>query len=576
MVPGLPRPISVPPAIMNRRLLPVLIAALLALPVLAQESDSPEPSTAALPKQELTPRILYEFLVAELAGSRGQLALSLEAYMDLTRTTRDPRIARRAAEIALFARRYDVAMEATALWAEADPESPQPRQMLTSLQAAAGRNAELEASFAPQLAAAGKDVGVLLLQLNRALARHPDKKSAQALVGRLTEPYLGISEAHFARAQAAHSAGDLSGATVELDKAIALRPDWEQAALARAQMTQDPAEAARYLGVFVARNPTARDARLAYARSLVAVKQFVEARQQFQALLAESPDNGDVVYAVAVLSLQLNDVAEAEKQLKRLISMNHGESDAARLYLGQIAEERKQPEEALKWYGEVVTGSQYLPARLRMAQLQVRQQKLDEARRTLQETAAATPAERVQLLIAEAQVLRDAGRSSEAYTVLADGLAAQPDQPELLYEAAMMAEKAGKLDTAEPLLRRLIVLRPDHAHAYNALGYSLADRNERLDEAQQLIDKALQLAPEDPFILDSKGWVLFRRGDSQGALEVLKKAFALRADPEIAAHLGEVLWAMGRKDEARQTWGDAMKASPGNEVLVGTVRKFTP
>jgi Flp pilus assembly protein TadD len=173
-------------------------------------------------------------------------------------------------------------------------------------------------------------------------------------------------------------------------------------------------------------------------------------------------------------------------------------------------------------------------------------------------------------------MVRDAGRPADAYGVLADGLVAQPDQPDLLYEAAMMAEKAGKPDAVEPTLRRLIAVRPDHAHAYNALGYSLADRNERLDEAQQLIEKALQLAPEDPFILDSKGWVLYRRGDTRGALEVLKKAFALRADPEIAAHLGEVLWALGRKDEARETWGEAMKASPSNEVLVGTVRKFVP
>jgi Flp pilus assembly protein TadD len=140
----------------------------------------------------------------------------------------------------------------------------------------------------------------------------------------------------------------------------------------------------------------------------------------------------------------------------------------------------------------------------------------------------------------------------------------------------MAAEKAGKLDAVEPHLRRLIAVRPDHAHAYNALGYSFADRNVRLDEAQQLIDKALQLAPDDPFILDSKGWVLYRRGESAAALDVLRKAFALRADPEIAAHLGEVLWSLGRKDEARQTWGSALKANPGNEVLVGTVRKFAP
>ncbi|MBU1236720.1 MAG: tetratricopeptide repeat protein [Gammaproteobacteria bacterium] len=561
---------------MKRRLLPVLIAAVLSLPVLAQETEIAEQPSPALPAQELTPRVLYEFLLAELAGSRGQLGLAMETYMDLARTTHDPRIARRAAEIALFGKRYDLALEATRLWSEADPASPQPRQMLTSLLAATGHTSELDAVLTKELAGAGNDLGVSLLQINRVVARHPDKKEAQGLVDKLTQPYVGVAEAHFARAQAAHSAGDSARSVAELDQALILRPDWEQAALARVQMTKDPEAAASFLGGFVAANPAATDARLAYARSLVAVKKFPEARQQFQALMADHPENGDVVYAVAVLSLQLRDTAEAEKQLKRLIEMNHRESDTARVYLGQIEEERHQPDEALKWYGSVGAGSQYLSARQRMAHVLVRQQKLDEARRTLRESTAGTVADRAQLLIIESQMLRDAGRNEDAYVVLADGLAAHPDQPELLYEVAIMAEKTGRLDVVEPRLRRLIELRPDSAHAYNALGYSLADRNERLDEAQRLIDKALQLAPEDPFILDSKGWVLFRRGDTSGALDVLKKAFTLRADPEIAAHLGEVLWALGRKDEARQTWDEAIKASPGNEVLVGTVRKFDP
>jgi len=576
MCPALTKPSVAPSSTMKRRLLPALIAALLTLPVQAQEIDADETPAQNLPKQDLTPRILYEFLIAELAGSRGQIGLATEAYLDLTRSTRDPRIAKRAAEVAVFARRFDLALEATKIWSEADPQSQQPKQMLTSLLAATGRNDELEAAIAPQLAAAGKEVGPLLLQINRALARHPDKKSAQQLVDKLTTPYVGMTEAHFARAQAAHSAGDQVRALAELDQTVALRPDWEQAALARVQMTQDPEDAARFIGRFVKANPEAKDARLAYARSLVSIKQFAQAREQFQILLKAHPENGDVVNAVGLLSLQLRDMDEAEKQFRRLADMDHGESDSARIYLGQIAEDRKQPDEALRWYGAVGSGSQYLNARMRTAQAQFRQQKVDDARKTLQETAATTPAERAQLIVTESQLLRDAGRLEDSYSVLAEGLAAHPDQPDLLYETALMAEKVGRLEVVEPHLRRLIELRPDHAHAYNALGYSLADRNLRLDEAQQLIDKALQLSPDDPFILDSKGWVLYRRGDAKGALEVLKKAFALRADPEIAAHLGEVLWSLDRKDEARQTWNDAMKASPGNEVLVGTVRKFTP
>jgi tetratricopeptide (TPR) repeat protein len=546
-------------------------------PVGEAVSGNEQEAANALPKLELTPRILYEFLLAEIAGGRGQIGLSSEAYIDLARTTRDPRVAHRAAEIAVFAHRYDLALEAARLWAEIEPASPQPGQMVTALLAASGRADDLAAALAQQLAASGSEVGGMLLQLNRALARYPDKKAAQALIDRVTEPYLDVAEAHFARAQAAHSAGDMARSAAELDRAVALRPSWEQAVLARAQMMTDSAEASRFLGEFVSANPKAKDARLAYARSLVALKRYADARREFQTLLTNHQDNGDVVNAVAMLSLQLNDVDEAETQLKRLIEMNHAEADTARLYLGQIAEDRKQPDLALKSYGEVVVGSgQYLPARTRMARLLARQQKIAEARAVLQETAAADLAERSQLVIAESQLLREADRNDEAYAVLADGLALHPDQPELLYEAALLADRIGKLDVVEPNLRRLIEIKPDYAHAYNALGYSLADRNERLDEAQRLIDKALQLAPEDPFILDSKGWVLFRRGDNSGALDALNKAFTLRADPEIAAHLGEVLWTLGRKDEARKTWGDAMKASPGNEVLVGTVKKFVP
>ena len=580
---------------MKRRLLPALLATLVFSAQAADDAGvekvdaaervgkadtadkgADQGPAANLPKQELTPRLLYQFLLAEIAGSRGQVDLSAEAYMDLARGTRDPRVARRATEIAVVARRYDAALSAARLWAELDPQASQPRQMIGGLLAATERTDELAGHLAGQLAAAGGNVGDMLVQINRMLARYTDKQAAQRLVNKVTEPYLGLAEAHFARAQAAHVASDDALARTELDRALALRPEWEQAALVRAQLTGDSAEAAKFLGQFVAANPKASEARLGYARGLVAEKRYAEARREFQHLLSDKGSSGDMVYAVAVLSLQLNDFDEAEKQLKRLVETNHAEINNARVYLGQIAEERKRWDEALQWYGQVTAGNQYMAARMRMAQVLVRQAKLPEARRVLQESAAANLAERSQLLIAEAQLLRDAGQPRDSYTVLADGLAQHPDQPELLYETAMMAERTGSLPVAERHLRRLIEIKPDYAHAYNALGYSLAERNERLDEAQQLIDKALQLAPEDPFILDSKGWVLFRRGDASGALEALKKAFALRADPEIAAHMGEVLWALGRQDEARKTWSEAEKAHPGNEVLLGTIKKFTP
>jgi tetratricopeptide (TPR) repeat protein len=327
---------------------------------------------------------------------------------------------------------------------------------------------------------------------------------------------------------------------------------------------------------FITANPAASEARLAYARALVGEKQFDEARREFVSLLAANPGNADMVYAIAVLSLQLNDPDTAEGHLKRLVEIGYSEADNARLYLGQIAEERKRLDEALQWYEQIKAGEQYVPAQVRIATVLAQTGRLDEARQRLQAAHTTTPRERVQLILGEAQLLRDSGRVKEAFDLLEGGLKTQPEQPDLLYEAALAAEKIGRPDVLESRLRRLIEIQPDHAHAYNALGYSLADRGERLDEAQKLIDRALDLSPEDPFILDSKGWLLYRKGESNAALEVLKRALALRPDPEIAAHVGEVLWVLGRRDEALKAWSDAVRASPNNEALAATIKRFRP
>jgi tetratricopeptide (TPR) repeat protein len=573
---------------MKQRLLATLLSTLLAAPVWADEfaaaADSeidtvqatPAIPAAALPKIDLTADLLHQFLVAELAGYRGYMGLSVGTYRDLAKATRDPRVAQRAAEIALHTRQYEAALESARIWAEVAPESQQARQMLASLLAASGRSDELAVHVTKMLAAEGANVGPAMLRLPRIFARNPDKAAVQRLIDQVTAPYLGIAETHFARAVAAFEAQDALRAQAESRRALTLKPDWEQAVLLNAQVTPNRSEIIDSLTRFVADNPKARDARLALARTLVAEKRYEEARKEFNILLASYPDNADVIYAVAVLSLQLNEPGLAEGHLKRLVELGYSESNAARLYLGQIAEERKRWDEAIKWYAQVGAGEQYFQAQLRLAHAFAQSGRIDEARRTLQQATATTPRDRVQLLIAEAQLLREAGRYAEAYAVLEDGLVTQPNQPELLYEAALAAEKAGRIEILERNLRQLIKQNPDHAHALNALGYSLADRNERLEEAQQMIEKALTLQPDDPFILDSKGWVLFRKGDAAGALDALKRAYGMRADPEIAAHLGEVLWSLNRRDEALKTWMDAARANPNNEVLAATLKKFKP
>ena len=206
----------------------------------------------------------------------------------------------------------------------------------------------------------------------------------------------------------------------------------------------------------------------------------------------------------------------------------------------------------------------------------MQQGKTEEARQLLRDTRGNTPSERTQLILAESQLLREAGRHNDAYIVLESALTKQPDNPEILYETALTAERIGKPDLLETHLKRLLELKPDHAHALNALGYSLADRNQRLDEAHDLITRALNLNPDDAFIMDSMGWVLYRQGKLDEALQTLERAYSLKADPEIAAHLGEVLWQLGRRDEARRILRDAAKKHPENEVLAGTLKKFLP
>lgn len=531
---------------------------------------------AALPKQELTEEVLYEYLLAEIAGQRGALGLSAQAYADLARQTRDPRIARRAAEVALYARMPGAAIDAAKIWYEAEPDSMGALQTLISLLIGAKREDEA-LPYLREMLERHKD-GNGFLQLNRLLAGSQDKAQSLKLVQQMTQPYPKLAQAHFALAQAAVGADDAGLALAEVRAASALKPDWELPVLLEAQLLQKQSNALalQRLAGFLEQHPKSREVRLGYARLLVTEQKYTEARSEFQTLSKDFPDNADVVFAVGVLSLQLHDYKLAEANFKRLLELPYRDRDTVRMYLGQIAEDQKNYPEALRWYDEVAGGDLYLRAQMRYAMVLSKQGKLDAARAHLHQVEPGSAEGRVQLLLTEAQMLRDAKRPQDAFNLIGDALKNMPEQPELLYDYAMVAEKLGRMDLLESSLKKVIRLQPGHAHAYNALGYSLADRNLRLPEARQLIEKALKLAPEDPFIIDSMGWVLYRQGEQKQALEYLRKAYSARPDPEIAAHLGEVLWVAGEHREAEKIWLEANKKTPDNEALNNTIKRFKP
>lgn len=560
---------------MLKRIVVALVVASIAGCAAAQPSDAKKvPAPAA--GQGLTEPTLYEFLLGEIALQRGEYKVAAETYLDLAKRTRDPRIARRAVEVANQGRLVELGLEAAKTWLDIEPQSTTALQVTAAMYVAAKRVDEAAPYLDRLLAAPGVNLEAGFLQINRLLAGNPDKAANLRVVRKLAAKHPELPQAQFAIAQAALAAGQEGEALKAIRRAEELRPDWDGAVLFEADILskRSTADAAKRLGEFVERNPGSRDARLGYARALVLDNRMPEARKQFDAVLAANPGNTELVYAVGVLAFQLRDYPVAEDSMKKLLGMNYRDPDAVRYILGQIAEEQKDWPGAIQWYDQIKDGEHALAARLRTANALAKEGKLDDARGYLHKVATDNPDQQVQVTVAEAQLLRDAKRYRDALDLLGAALKGEPEQPELLYDYALTAEKVDRFDLLEQNLKKLIQVRPDHAHAYNALGYSLAERNMRLPEARKLIEKALELAPDDSFIVDSLGWVQYREGDLKGAAQTLRRAYDGRPDPEIGAHLGEVLWKMGNRGEANRVWQESLKNAPDNETLRQTIDRF--
>ena len=565
----------------------LLIAGSLLLTACAQAPQRTGPAQAVnphaetamvLPDVELDSELLYEFLLSEIASQRGHKALAVESGVNIARQTRDPRLARRAAQLAFDYGDMNKSIDAFRQWQEIEPASPVAGRMLASALLRGGKLDEAQQELAKSLEMEKKNPGMCIMQAFQLVAPYPDKYAALKLMRELAQPYPQVAEAHWVVAQLAQQAGDHALALNEVRQARNLRPAWDMAASLEAQLLQKemPQQALEMLRSYLSEYPDARDIRLQYARMLLEQKQYRQARAEFQRLAQDNPDNPDMAFAIALISLQLNELRDAETQLRQALEKGKKDRDTVQYYLGQLGEARENEDEALAHYREVEGGEHRFAARLRVVYLLDKRGKLDEAREYLRQTQAADNQQRVQLLLIEAQLLRGAQRLDDAYQVLQQGLTKLPNHPDLLYEAAMLADKTGKFDVFEQLMRKLIRLQPDHAHAHNALGYSLLERNERIAEAVELVEKAMQLAPDDFAIMDSVGWGYYRSGKLDESVELLRRALAGNPDPEIAAHLGEVLWVRGDHEEARKVWQDSLKANPGNALLQAVMKRFMP
>ncbi|HJW81840.1 MAG TPA: tetratricopeptide repeat protein [Acidiferrobacterales bacterium] len=566
--------------------LSTLTIALLAALLTACQAISARPEAAAdiatsekqaLPSMPLAPDVLYQLLLGEIAGHRGQLDVSVSALSRAARKTRDPRLAERATLAALYARQPVDALPNALLWVELKPQSSEAHEALAAALMETGKPAEAQQHF-EKLIALGGEAGLAqsYLRIAATLGRQSNRTDALEVMRALAQRHPDKAVAHYALAHLAVRVSDLDTATTAIERALAISPAWEDAALFKARVLvsqKDMPKVLQFYERYLDSYPRAGNMRLGYARHLVDLKQWDKAREQFKRVVADAPRDAEAMFTIALLALQSNELDEAERYLKRTLDVQP-ENDQARLYLGQVAEQRKQYDDAIQWYSSIESAEMHFEAQARLGVALARQGNVDQARAHLHNLVPKTEAQKVQLALAEEQMLRDAKRHSEAFDVLTRTLGELPDNVDLLYARALVAEKLNRIEVAEKDLRRILKKDPKNPNALNALGYTLADRTTRYTEALALIEQALALKPDDPFILDSLGWAHYRLGNHAEAVRHLRAAFDKRADAEIAAHLGEVLWVTGDRTGAESVWKRALQQSPDSEELLGVISKF--
>lgn len=544
----------------------------------AEKQKSQIAAEQVLPKVDLTPEILYDILLGEIAGRRGQFDVSIRALIRAAHTTRDPRLAERATLAAIYAKSYADALDMAKLWVALRPHYIDAREALATVLLSMNKPAEAELHFEKMLDLAAQDphLGKIYMRIAGVLSRQKNRKAMLEIMQTLTRHHASNSQAQFALAHLAMRAMDFSQGTAAIDRALIFNPGWEDAALLKIRMlvsANTGEKVNQFYKTFLKRYPDATQFRMNFARYLVDKQQWEAARKEFIIVLKKRPYDKNVYYALGLLSLQTDHLQDADTYFRRAIEISPN-NEQFRLYLGQTADRQKNYKEAVKWYKSVTGKAFYFEARTRLGVVAARMGDVDRGRKILHQTKPENDQQRAQLALAEEQILREAKRYTEALKVLNRALNSLPKHKDLLYARALVAEKLDNLKLHEQDLRQVLQQDPKNAHAMNALGYTLADRTDRHKEAFELIRQALDLRPNDPFILDSMGWVQYRMGHHSDAIQYLRRALKIRSDGEISAHLGEVLWVSGKRRQASRVWDDALKRSPENPTILNTIKKF--
>ena len=560
------------------------------VPTPAASAPAAAASAPAAPSR-MTARLMYELLIGELLFRGGDAPKGTAYVLNAARRVGDESLFKRATEMAIQSRSGPAALEATRAWRQAVPNSAEAGQYELQVLIVLGRIAETEEPARRFLATLPESDKVPFITALPALyQRVPDKAEAarvveSALSDAIKQPALAPAawtSIGRMRLQAGDKAGALAAAT--LGQNASAQSEWP-ALLALQLMGGGETKAEPLIKRYLARADARPEVHIGYARALIEQGRQAEAHAQLDTLIRRAPERPESWLVRGALFADENKDAQAEADLQHYLKLLDSAApeaapersegpDHARMMLARIAERRGDYAAAEQLLAAVDSPEQALTVQTRRAQILARQGKLAEAREAIRRVPERSADDARLKLLAEAQLLRDNQQAALAYQLLSAEIEKTPDDDGLLYDAAMAAERANQLDTMERLLRRVIELKPDAAHAYNALGYSFADRNLRLDEARTLVEKAVQLSPDDAYIQDSLAWVHFRQGNVREARKLLDAAYKKRPDAEIAAHLGEVMWTQGERDAARRLWRDGLRLDPRNETLLKTLERF--
>jgi len=555
----------------------IIFFLVLIIPVLGISEEQLEEFNPNLPAQitEANAEFVYKFLLAELAIQRNDINSAGHLYLDLAKLTKNTGFAQSAAQLGGMVRNGRLALDAADIWSKLDPKSRDAKKVLAEMYIASG-NLSKAKPLVKEILESEDSKGDGFLYLNNILTRVENKSNALRFIIDIAKPYAKMVEAHFAVAHTAHMAGNITIRDKELATINILNPNWETSTLfiGSIQFDEDPMKAIETYQKFVKNNPKSNTVRLELAKALVQTEQYPAAKKHFEKLVNSPLASAEISFTVALLALETGDDIMAEQFLNQSLERKYYNPDQVNMYLARIYAQRQNIDKVINLVDKISTGLLFVDSRIFAAQAIRVEKGIDQAIEYLDQYKSLDRQEMLKFLQLKTSFWYNDNQYQKAINLMLSEEEKYTDSADFYFDFGLLYEKNKDFDAMEANLKKAISLKPDYAIAYNALGYSYADRNVKLDDAKKYIEIALSIEPQNHYILDSMGWVHYRLGNYDIAYEFITKAYAIQEDPEIAAHLGEVLWKQGKENEAMSVWQGSLEKFPENSILIETKNRL--